>query len=170
MKTKTVRDYIDRGCGFPVVFESVKLAHIQGEWVPLINYAQYERTVLKALCEKDSPLTGNQVRFIRLHFRMTLVEFGKLFGVTHPAVKKWEQTADKPTGMNWANEKNIRLYVFRRINAQPKPFVQLFDLLSEPAHGANKSIHLPATAIKRQTVFRGAYPATKPISGQYRSE
>ena len=149
MRTKSVRNYVDRGWGFPVVFDSVRLAHVRGEWVPLVDYARCEDAVLEALCRKPAALTGSEVRFVRLHFKLTLAEFGKALGVTHVAVRKWEKKADATTGMTWAIEKTIRLYVFRRINAHAKPFVQLFDALGQRVPSDAKPIRLPGAVIAR---------------------
>ena len=42
---------------------------------------------------------------------MTLQAFAARFGVSHVAVLKWEQRGNKPTGMTWSAEKDIRLFI-----------------------------------------------------------
>ena len=76
---------------------------------------QLNDAVLKALVLKSGFLTGNEIHFIRLHFEMTLENFGRRFGVTHQAVMKWENTKDQITKMNWFTEKDIRLFVYKQI-------------------------------------------------------
>ena len=97
MTTKIVAKYIDRGFGFPIVLEQVPMVQVRGKWTPAINYVQLAHAVLRHLAGLDGRLTGHQVRFVRLHFEMTLQAFAARFGVSHVAVLKWEQRGNKPT-------------------------------------------------------------------------
>jgi len=99
MATRIEKNFLDRGFGVPVLFESVTLLKTGDEWTLSINYAAVEAALIGAIPDKRARLTGNEVRFIRLHFEMTLTEFGKRFGVSHAAVKKWESQQDGPTKM-----------------------------------------------------------------------
>jgi hypothetical protein len=129
MTTKIVAKYIDRGCGFPVVLEQVPMVQVRGKWTPNINYAHLARAVLRQLATLDGRLTGQQVRFIRLHFEMTLQAFAARFGVSHVAVLKWEQRGTKPTEMTWSTEKDLRLFIHQHLSGQPREFVQLYEHL-----------------------------------------
>ena len=130
MTTKRVAKYIDRGFGFPVVLEQAPLVQIRGKWTPAINYNLLARAVLCQLAELNGRLTGHQVRFVRHHFEMTLQAFATRFGVSHVAVLKWEQRGNKPTGMTWSTEKDIRLFIHQQLSGQPREFLQLYDHLS----------------------------------------
>jgi len=70
------------------------------------------------------------VRFARLHCEMTLQAFAARFGVSHVAVLKWEQRGNKPTGMTWSTEKDIRLFIHQQLSRRPHEFVRLYDQLS----------------------------------------
>jgi len=129
MNQRIKRVHIDRGFGFPVKLVNVPMVKVRGEWTPAINYNLLAEVVLKELCEKDSNLTGNEVRFVRQHFEMTLQQFAKRFGVTHPAVMKWEKMKNKPTGANWATEKDIRLFVLNQLTSRPAEIVDLYRYL-----------------------------------------
>ena len=107
------------------------MAKVRGEWTPAINYNLLAEIVLKELFEKEGRLIGNEVRFIRQHFEMTLQEFAKRFGVTHPGVLKWEGQKNKPTGMNWATEKDIRLFALLKLKSKSKEIVDLYTMLEE---------------------------------------
>jgi hypothetical protein len=130
MTTKIVAKYIDRGFGFPVVLEQVSMVQVRGKWTPAINYNQLTRAVLRQLAGLDGRLTGHQVRFVRLHFEMTLQAFAARFGVSHVAVLKWEQRGNKPTGMTWSTEKDIRLFIHQQLSGQPREFLQLYEQLA----------------------------------------
>lgn len=130
-KGKVRKNFIDYGFGFPVVFGKVRMMNVEGEWTPDINYGLAEKMVIQAMPNKPGPLTGNQVRFIRLHFNMTLARFGARFGVSHAAVKKWENKGEEPTGMTWAIEKDLRLFVLSRLGFQESEFLGLYETLEQ---------------------------------------
>jgi hypothetical protein len=87
------------------------MVKVRGVWTPKINYNEFAHVVLRVLAHKESRLTGNEIRFIRTYFKMTLQKFAKRFCVTHVAVLKWEKVKNQPTAMNWTTEKDIRLFV-----------------------------------------------------------
>ena len=89
---------------------------VRGVWTPRVNYVELTSIVLRNLTLKASPLTGNELKFIRQHFGMTLAEFAQRFYVTHPAVLKWEGKGASATGMNWSTEKDIRLFIFTQVS------------------------------------------------------
>lgn len=116
-KRKVEKMFIDNGFGFPVILLNVPMIEIRGIWTPDIDYIKLTNQVLKSLVFKKSKLTGNEIKFIRLTFEMTLKEFANRFYVTHPCVIKWEKEEDNSTGMNWVTEKDIRLFVFDKISS-----------------------------------------------------
>lgn len=114
-KKKIMEEFIDYGCGFPVIFRNLPMIKIQGKWIPDINYNDLEKTILILLCHKPFKLTGNELRFIRLYFEMTLQEFAKRFGVQHPTIIKWENFKDDSTNMSLGTEKDIRLFIINHV-------------------------------------------------------
>ena len=136
---RTLTNYQDNGFGFPVVIDQVAFEESCGEEGLFINLNRLEDIVVRALPDRRIRLTGSEVRFIRLHFQMRLAEFGKHLGVSHVAVKKWEQKGSQPTGMQWAAEKNLRLFVLRRLGCSNDDLAGLFDRLElarPPGHEA----------------------------------
>ena len=130
VKTHIVPEYTDTGFGFPVIIKNVQMANVQGYEVALINYAKLESILIKLVPKKATRLTGAEVKFIRGHFHMTLQEFGKQFGVSHVAVKKWEDANDKPTSMALATEFTMRMWVQRRLSESPLMFMRLWDTVT----------------------------------------
>ena len=131
MEQKIKRSHIDLGFGFPIKLLHVPMTKVRGEWTPAINYNLLAQVVLKELCEKNNKLTGSEVRFVRQHFEMTLQQFAKRFGVTHPGVMKWESMKNKSTGMNWATEKDIRLFVLLKLSSKSSEIVDLYTFLED---------------------------------------
>lgn len=129
---RTVQHYTDYGFGFPVILDEVEIREFLGEEIPIINLNELEDQVVQAIPNRVGRLTGDEVRFVRLHFGMTLTTFGNLLGVSHPAVKQWEMKASSFTGMEWAKEKILRLEIALRSGCHGNEFEQLFrDLENE---------------------------------------
>jgi len=129
MEKKIVAELKDKGFGFTIVLENVPMLKVRGEWTPYINYNNLARSVLACLVELDGRLSGNQIKFIRQHFELTLQTFAARFGLSHPGVLKWEKSGDKPTGMTWSTEKDIRLFVQKELEGSAKSFLALYAQL-----------------------------------------
>jgi hypothetical protein len=119
------------GFGFPVTLHHVPMVYLRGTWTPDVNYEHLQRALLRALAGKPARLSGDEVHFIRLAAAMTLQEFAKRFGVTHPAVMKWERAGSRSTSMGWSTEKDIRLDVISRLAEQPSRFLKLYRELEQ---------------------------------------
>ena len=131
MNTKIQKEYVDMGFGFPVYLQNVPMVKVRGVWTPKVNYKKLSEEVLKKLVFKDSRLTGNELKFIRQKFGKTLVEFGEMFYVTHPAVLKWEKQGDDFTNMNWVTEKDIRLSAFLLVSSKEELYEAYSELREE---------------------------------------
>jgi hypothetical protein len=147
MERKKQKVFIDHALGFPVKLINVPMVKIRGAWTPDINYNALEKAVLDALCWKLTRLTGDEIRFIRLHFGMTLQAFAKRFTVTHAAVIKWEKNGGRPTPMNWTTEKDIRLFVLSKLSKDAKQIAELYAALEESRKPKLAAIHLDAQKI-----------------------
>lgn len=108
---------------------NIPMVKVRGVWTPDIDYNVLAQSVLTNLCAKQGRLTGNEIRFIRLHLEMTLQDLGKRFSVSHAAVIKWEKMKNRPTLMNWSTEKDLRLFVLSKLAPKPRDFAQLYQNL-----------------------------------------
>ena len=121
------KTFIYRGLGIPVKLVNAPMKKAPGEWCIDINMNRLMRLVLEAVIHKPSSLTGNELRYIRKHLQMSMAEFGKIFGVSHVAVLKWE---DEQNRISPSLELCIRLYVLNYLQAKDKDFRALFNELS----------------------------------------
>lgn len=132
-KTKIQNKYTYHGAGYEVILHHVPMIKIGIEWVLNLNPSIIDRLLVEAIPRQSSRLTGNQVRFIRDYTDMTLKAFADRFGVSHAAVKKWENTGDGPTNMSWSTEKDIRLFVLTHAGADAIDFQACYEaLIAEP--------------------------------------
>jgi DNA-binding transcriptional regulator YiaG len=141
-RTKIQDDFIYHGAGYPVTLHHVPMIEVGNEWVFNINMSIIDRLVFEELPHLESPLTGYQVRFIRDYMDMTLKAFADRFGISHPAVKKWENAGDGPTNMSWSTEKDIRLFVLLQSKPDPAVFQKNYEDLVTEAKGSPSPIHI----------------------------
>ena len=142
MERKIQRVFMDRGFGFSVKLLNTPMIKVRGKWTPEINYNRLAKLVLEELCYKDSKLTGNEMKFIRQYFEMTLQSFAKRFYVTHAGVIKWEKAKTKATGMAWTTEKDIRLFVLSNLGATAKEIAELYAKLEGHPSNVSKEVAL----------------------------
>lgn len=121
MKTKIVENLCYEGFGFPVDLEHVEMVEIDNEWHPKIDVRKIADAVIEALAYQEDRLSGNQVKFIRSYFSMSLRKFGEVVvHETHGAVDKWEKCGDEMTSMNDNTEYVLRLYILEQVRAATK--------------------------------------------------
>lgn len=137
------RDFEHISCGFPVILKNVlMIPYGKDDAIIAVDHNRFTAAVLCALADKPTRFTGEEIRFLRLHYDMRLAEFGGEFDVTHAAVKKWENRQDAATGMAWTTEVMIRLFVLRRLGVKGRAFQQAYDRLARPRPAGPCTLHL----------------------------
>ena len=130
MKKQTIeKKFVYEGLGFPVILRNVPMIELRGVWTPDINFNVLQKVVLLALAHHSSDLTGNQIRFIRTWLGLTQAEFGKLFGVTHPAVVKWEKTDNKGSKMTLTTQRELRMLILDQLLVKDEDFRKAFKIV-----------------------------------------
>lgn len=126
MNEKKIETFTYTDLGFPIELIDAPMRKILGEWVLDINLNVMQKEVLKMLIHQPTPLQAGELRFIRKYFEMTTTTFGKVFGVSHAAVIKWEggQLPTPPMDLY------IRMYAMNRLHAKNEDFGKLFHEVS----------------------------------------
>lgn len=127
MKDRKKSTFIYDGLGLPIKLVNVPMKKVLGEWFIDINMEILQRVILEAIVHKPVSLTGEEIRYIRKYTEMSTKEFGKLFGVTHVAVVKWENAKN---GIVPALELCIRLYVMNYLKVKDAEFRALYNDLN----------------------------------------
>ncbi len=164
MERKRVKKFIYAGLGFPIALIDVPLIKARGIWTPAIDYNKLQKAVIIALCHKLTPLTGNEIHFIRTFFEMTLEDFGKQFGMTHVAVINWERAKNRPAKASPTTELCIRLFILEKLKINNEIFRETFrefdiqriakeqkTLAKEP-----KPLFLPSSYLHRKSSLRAS--------------
>jgi len=125
MENRKKKTFIYDGLGLPIKLINAPMKKVFGEWFIDIDMNRLQLLVLAALAHKPASLTGDEHRFIRKYLEMTTTEFGKLFGVSHVAVLKWEKAQNK---ISPSLELCIRLHVLNHV--KDKEFRDLYNNLS----------------------------------------
>ncbi len=147
MEKKIIKEFIDLGLGFPVKIHNAPMVKVRGVWALSVDHNLLNKSVAIALAHSDGRITGNQLKFIRYFFKMTLKEFGARFGVAHPTVISWEKKFKKPTHMEWGTEKDIRMEIVNRIYNNPELIGKLFsNLTAKPKH-SSEELDLPVLEV-----------------------
>ena len=90
---------------------------IDGAWNHQINIEKVAENAIQKLDLQNERLTGNQLKFIRTYFSMSLRRFAKeVVNESHTAVSKWEKFGDNVTNMDINIEKIVRLYISAMVN------------------------------------------------------
>lgn len=112
---KIEKKFIYEGLGFPVILHDVPMIRLRDEWALDINMNHFQRAVLLALAYHPFDLTGDHIRYIRSWLRLNYEKFATLFGVTHPAVLKWEKSKGRLVKISVLAQREIRLHVIDKI-------------------------------------------------------
>ena len=150
MDRKIKKHFIYPGLGFPVDLTDVPMVKVRGEWIPDIDYTELEEKMALAVPLRPVRLTGNEVRFLRLHLTLTASVLARQLGVTHQAVTRWEQTGDEPTQMGWSTEKDLRLFVLARKGVGDRVFRQAYASFDHVRQGGRRRLGLPAGLISTE--------------------
>lgn len=148
MKSRKIETFIYKGLGFPILLENVPMKKRVGEWTIDIDFDQLERCVLFSLIEKQAPLKGKEIRFIRNYIDMSTHEFAEILGVTHVTVLHWEKDETK---MNPGIEIVLRLYILNHLKVTDKEFRNIYKKLTPKAiakfHKENSPLEIDAEKI-----------------------
>ncbi|HEY4254820.1 MAG TPA: hypothetical protein VGM34_00550 [Chlamydiales bacterium] len=147
VKNKKRQTFVYEGLGFPIKLIKAPMKKVFGEWFIDLDMNKLQLFVLNALVHKPTLLTGRELRFIRKYLRMTTTAFGKLFGISHVAVLKWEDEQNK---ISPSLEFYIRLYVLNHLHAKDKEFRAFYNAftleeLSKSRVGKNPPLSLDVT-------------------------
>ena len=127
MKDKKTETFIFYGLGFPITLVNAPMRKALGEWIVDIDMENLQLHVLRALAYKPTPLTKDELKFIRKYLAITTTEFGRMFGVSHAAVINWEKGKRRVSA---AIELCIRLCVLNHLHVKDKEFRHLYNELS----------------------------------------
>jgi DNA-binding transcriptional regulator YiaG len=127
MKDRKTDKFIYKGLGLPIKLVNVPMKRVLGEWAIDIDFNKLQSVVLHCLLYKPAPLNGDELRFIRKFLEMSMTAFGKIFGVSHVAVVKWE---GGKTRIPLSTDVYIRLYVLNYLHAKDKEFRSLYNMIS----------------------------------------
>ena len=129
MKTKILKRFIYEGLGFPVKLQNVTMLVVDGEWAPKLDVRRIADIVIRELPYQKERLSGNQIKFIRTYFEMSLRDFASaVVSESHNAVAKWEKFGAEPTNMDENIESMLRLYIIDKVSTKTKKQAQSFIL------------------------------------------
>lgn len=107
---KIIDEYRADELGLPIILKGVPIIEVEGHEVVDIDYEKISSLVFASLIIKPFPLTGAEIRFMRLFMGLTLESLAKSLHVTHPSILSWEKCRNEPTKMTDSTEAMLRLF------------------------------------------------------------
>lgn len=85
--------------GFPIIIVNPRYRLFEGEEVLDISPKDIMDGIFSIIPDKKGRFTGAEVRFLRSYLKLTQEAFGKMIGVDHSSIAKWEAKKQEVTGM-----------------------------------------------------------------------
>ncbi|KEI34996.1 hypothetical protein FRA_44c12950 [Francisella sp. W12-1067] len=129
LEEKVVKEYVYTGMIFPVTLKDVKMVRYDNEWCPIIDDIAIANEWIKKIGESKDRITGNQLKFIRSYFKMSLRQFSEVVNESHTAIAKWEKSGNEVAKMDLNIEKIIKMYICREVikDTDDKNLMKIFN-------------------------------------------
>lgn len=144
MKDRKVKTFVYEAFGFPVKLINVPMRKVIGEWVLDVDFQSLQKAILRELINKQAPLSGAELKFIRKYFELSTTDFGVILGVSHASISKWENEKAKPPS---SADIYIRLYALDYLRGKDREFRNLYSAISPESLERNKKKKLKPLSI-----------------------
>ena len=114
--TKTEKNYIYNGLGFPIILEKATFKKIQNKWLLKVDVLKLSDIVFNILPEKPTGLTGAEIRFARTHLDLSKRKLAEHLNVSHTAVNKWETSDNEKAHIDPLTEVALRSFLKLQTN------------------------------------------------------
>ena len=97
MEPKIIPEYEYFGLGFLIVLKNVVCLKIYEQWHPKIEVEKVADIAFHDLIEKasTSPLTGNEIEFIRTYLNLSKKAFAEKLNVAQTTISRWESAGNQ---------------------------------------------------------------------------
>jgi DNA-binding transcriptional regulator YiaG len=114
-----IKNYEWNGFGFPIIFDQLPGIKMRGKLIPDIDMEIFSKPLIEFICaNQDIPLSGNQVKFIRNYFGMSLREFAKTMNIKHQSVMRWEEKKQSAARIDVNTEIVLRLMILKKLKSK----------------------------------------------------
>jgi len=102
-------------CGLDYVYlENVPIQHTSHGDVIEADLALIEREIAREIVLQGIPIRGAEVQFLRKSLGLSMERFGRLLGLSAPAILKWERARKKR--LQPTNEVAVRALMAEQLN------------------------------------------------------
>lgn len=137
--TRTKKNYIYNGFGFPIILETAEFRKVRGQWLLKVDVKKLAELVIKILPEKPTGLTGAEIRFARTYLDLSKRKLAEHLNVSHTAVNKWEQSDEKKAHIDPLTEVALRSFIKLQIN-DDKDFINFYKGVMDEAKNFTKEV------------------------------
>lgn len=155
---KIIEEHYASELGLPVVIKNVPIIEVDGEEILDIDYSKISEALFANLLLKPYPLTGAEIRFMRLFMELTLEKFATALHVTHPTVLSWEKNGNQFTNMTDGTEAMLRIFAARQ-GAKDNELIAVIanNFFDNPWEKLSKASH-KATIVELDTTDNDSEP------------
>ena len=116
MRRRTIHYTI---CGLDYVYlRDVPVCHTAHGEALDVNLSLLEREIAREIVRMGVPIRGAEVQFLRKSLSLSMEKFGRLLGISAPAVLKWERARTKR--LVPINEVAVRALMAEQLNIELK--------------------------------------------------
>jgi DNA-binding transcriptional regulator YiaG len=116
--TKTQKNYLYNGLGFPILLKQANFKKVGGKWLLKVDVKKIADEVIKALPTKPVGLTGAEIRFARTYFDLSKRKLAEELNVSHTAVNKWEDADQEKAKIDPHVEITLRSFIKLRLHQE----------------------------------------------------
>lgn len=139
MNTKTKKNYIYNGLGFPVILELAHFHKVGKQWLLKVDIKKVASAVFAILPYKPMGLTGSEIRFARTHLDLSRRKLAEHLNISHTAVNKWENAGEARAHIDPLVEVALRSFLKLQTN-NDQDFPSFYRGIMEKAKNFSKEV------------------------------
>lgn len=124
-------NYIFTAFGFDVLIHNVEMKRVEGDEYPEINMNELKLLTAKELLKSRERLTGKKMKFLRTLIKISYQKLSEIIDVPASTLRLWEEKGSEPTGLNAAQERQMRVFVIEALFDLEKKHIEKQIIMSE---------------------------------------
>lgn len=155
---KIIDNYRADELGLPLIIKGVPVIKIDGHEVLDIDYSKISEFLFVALIMKPMPLSGAEIRFMRIFMGFTLEALATKLHVTHPTILSWEKCENDFTKMTDTTEAMFRIFSAKEGVKDNELIMAIANEFFDSPWPKNEKTSKKATIVELSTFTRDDVP------------
>ncbi len=123
-----------------ITIEECKKCGDISPWLPKLN--KLHRTIARAIVMQPTPLTGQEIRFLRTERELKAKDFATFLSIDPVTLSRWENAQQQPSSQNDSFIRTLYTVLFNEQMQQlfPESLIKTLGLSSSSWHSKDKPI------------------------------